>query len=207
VGVTTEALDPPSFPTSWTASYVSYWQPALPDDLITSGTVWFDYDRDAFRIDGLFNPWSETEHGYRLWLSEVNRYGARTALLREVRYTHEGDSYRAQRVDTEAPSQGCLVPRTVLRDRGARVVEAATLLGFTCVGWDFVDERRRPVRYYMAENARLVRMVTGNPGGRASVRDFPTWSSAPIPNDVFAADGTNTVAASAVDSVEVRGRR
>ncbi len=183
--VTTKGPEPPAFPARWTASYVSYWQPSSHDDAITSGTVWFDYDRRAFRIDGLFNPWSEVEHGYRLWLSEVNRYGEGAVFFRELRYRAEEGFHRSERVDTEAPSQGCLLPRTVLRDRDARAVEAVTLLGFPCIGWHFVDERGRPARYYLSDDARLVRMVTGEPTERASVRDFPTWSCAPVPDDVF----------------------
>ena len=64
---------PPLLPEDqWSGSFVSYWEPMLPGDAITSGTAWFDYKRGVFRIDGLINPWDEASTGVRQWVSETN---------------------------------------------------------------------------------------------------------------------------------------
>ncbi|KAA1247023.1 violacein biosynthesis enzyme VioE [Aquimarina sp. RZ0] len=61
----------PQLPDTWQAAYISLWKPMMPENFISNGMAWFDYDKGLYRIDGLSNPWDVKTTGYKLWLSEI----------------------------------------------------------------------------------------------------------------------------------------
>jgi len=167
---------------------VSYWEPMLPGDAMTSGTAWFDYNRGVFRIDGLINPWDEESTGVRQWVSETNFYDEGVSYRWTVDYARESARYEGRPLSVrEARSSGCIVPADILRRHQAIHVGEATILCVASEGWRF--ERpgdKGTATYWFRRGERiLLRMVSGDRAVHASIRDFPTFDQAPIPAAVF----------------------
>ncbi|MBA8736169.1 violacein biosynthesis enzyme VioE [Chromobacterium violaceum] len=188
-----ENREPPLLPARWSSAYVSYWSPMLPDDQLTSGYCWFDYERDICRIDGLFNPWSERDTGYRLWMSEVGNAASGRTWKQKVAYGRERTALGEQlcerpQDDETGPFAELFLPRDVLRRLGARHIGRRVVLGREADGWRYQRPGKGPSTLYLdAASGTPLRMVTGDEASRASLRDFPNVSEAEIPDAVFAA--------------------
>ncbi|MBE3024729.1 violacein biosynthesis enzyme VioE [Janthinobacterium sp. GW458P] len=184
-------LAPPLLPLQWSSAYVSYWTPMQEDDQVTSGYCWFDYARNICRIDGLFNPWSEKEHGHLLWMSEIGDARRKQSRKQKVAYARQAEATGAQLqgmalADEVTPFHDLFLPQAVLPDAGARHDGRHTVLGQEADAW-IVERMGKPpsVFYLEAGGNRLLRMVTGNDPQHLSVRDFPNLQVGGIPDSVF----------------------
>ncbi len=184
----TKSKTPPNFPDRWSSSYISYWQPMLEEDQITSGYCWFDYNRNVCRIDGLFNPWSERKTGHRLWMSEIVKANAGLTRKSKIAYSREKySSYQA--VPLKDDVEAChklLLQQNVLTQNNATYVGSFSILGLETVAWTFTPPGKAPSTYYFQQGTNhLIRMVTGDPNYHASVRDFPNFNTLIIPDSIF----------------------
>ena len=182
---------PPTLPDRWSTSYISYWQPMLEEDRITSGYCWFDYTRNLCRIDGLFNPWSETETGHRLWMSEIVTANAGITRKTKIAYSREKISEQSsyQAIPLEDDVEVChklLLQQDVLTQNNATYAGSHNILELETDAWTFTPPGKAPSTYYFKKNTNhLIRMVTGDPNNHASVRDFPTFNTQIIPDSIF----------------------
>lgn len=189
-------LAPPLLPMQWSSAYISYWTPMQEDDQVTSGYCWFDYARNICRIDGLFNPWSEKEHGHLLWMSEIGDARREQSRKQKVAYARQAEATGEQLhgtalADEVTPFHVLFLPQTVLLDGAARHDGRHTVLGREADAW--VVERAgkaSSVFYLEAGGNRLLRMVTGNDAQHLSVRDFPNLFVGDIPDSVFTSCNT-----------------
>ena len=189
-------VSPPLLPLQWSSAYVSYWTPMQADDQLTSGYCWFDYARNICRIDGLFNPWSEKEHGHLLWMSEIGDARREQSRKQKVAYARQAQATGAQLqgtalADEVTPFQALFLPQAVLLDGGARHDGRHSVLGRETDAW-VVERTGKPpsVFYLQAGGNRLLRMVTGNDPRHLSVRDFPNLLVGDIPDSVFTSCNT-----------------
>ena len=186
------AITPPLLPAQWSSSYISYWQPMQKEDHITSGVCWFDYEQNRCRIDGLFNPWSEQETGHRLWMSEIVSAGegktkkSKIAYYRESSAQNQGE-YEAVALDDDLePCHEVLLTQDILLQYQASYAGSQRLLGRETDAWTLNKPGKGPCTYYFIKGTnQLIRMVTGDPQVRASVRDFPNFTSNAIPAEIF----------------------
>lgn len=182
---------PPLLPEAWSSAYVSYWQPMLPEDQLTSGFCWFDYRHNRCRIDGLFNPWSEHDTGYRLWMSEIGDANACRTVKHKVAYSREttatGTVLRgAPLADEPSPFHELYLPRAVLRDNHADDLGHCEVLGQSARVWRFERPGKGAVTLLLDSASGLpLRMVSGE-SCHVSVRDFTNPAMIPIPEAVFA---------------------
>jgi violacein biosynthesis enzyme VioE len=182
---------PPMLPVQWSTSYVSYWQPMLEKDRMTSGYCWFDYSRNVCRIDGLFNPWSEKETGYSLWMSEIFTPGEGQTRKAKIAYTKEGSSeqstYQATPLKDDVDEcHELLLTQDILIRNNATYAGSHTILAMETDAWTFTRLLKSPSTYYFKQGTNhLVRMVTGNPNKHASVRDFPNFDTHIISDNIF----------------------
>ncbi|KUM02166.1 violacein biosynthesis enzyme VioE [Chromobacterium subtsugae] len=184
---------PPLLPQQWSSAYVSYWSPMLQDDQLSSGYCWFDYGRNICRIDGLFNPWSEEDTGYRLWMSETGNAASGRTRKQKVAYGREAMAYGTALCDIPlddetGPFRQLFLPRDVLAAHDARYAGRHTVLGQEADAWTYQRAGKGPsTLYFQAGTNLLLRMVTGDDRQHASVRDFPNLSTAMIPGEIFSA--------------------
>jgi anthraniloyl-CoA monooxygenase len=179
---------PPILPDMWSASYVSYWFPRQAGDEMTSGHVWFDYPGERFRIDGLFNPWDEAATGHRLWMSEIGWPGQGTTFKLTVPYPGGPQGHAAgDPAWRSEPLAASLLPQRVLAERNAQRVDTPLVLGEAAHAWRFERPGAKgPATYvWSADERRLLRMVTGDPQRRASIRDFFNFSAATLAPSIF----------------------
>ena len=189
--VSTMLDQPPLLPAQWFASYVSYWQPMAPGDEITSGSCWFDYGRKAFRIDRLFNPWDKST-GYRLWMSEIGFYGeGKTRKYRRCIIGHAGSMPRSR---SASPAQSTwwrrITDSLYHATRSAFRGDAVRIENHLGPRWRWLvlpaaGGARSCHIHLQAGTHRLLRMVTGDPTVRASIRDFPIFRDDDLPQWVF----------------------
>lgn len=182
---------PPLLPMQWSSAYISYWTPMQDDDQVTSGYCWFDYARNICRIDGLFNPWSEKEHGHLLWMSEIGDARREQSRKQKVAYARQagatGEQLQATALaDEVTPFHELFLPQAVLLDGSARHDGRHSVLGQEADAW-VVARAGKPssVFYLEAGGNRLLRMVMGNDPQHLSVRDFPNLLIGDIPDSVF----------------------
>ncbi|OHX17058.1 violacein biosynthesis enzyme VioE [Chromobacterium sphagni] len=184
----------PLLPQQWSSAYVSYWSPMQPEDQLSSGYCWFDYRRNICRIDGLFNPWSEEDTGYRLWMSETGNAASGRTRKQKVAYGREAMAFGTVLcdipLDDEAgPFPQLFLPRDVLLTHDAQYVGRHMVLGQEADAWTYQRPDKGPsTLYFQAGTGLLLRMVTGDDRQHASVRDFPNLSTAEIPAGIFAAN-------------------
>ena len=189
-------VSPPLLPMQWSSAYVSYWTPMQEDDQITSGYCWFDYARNICRIDGLFNPWPEKEHGHLLWMSEIGDARREQSRKQKVAYARQVQATGAQLqgtalADEVTPFQALFLPQAVLLDGGARHDGRHSVLGREADAWVVEPAGKPPSVFYLeADGNRLLRMVTGNDPQHRSVRDFPNLSVGDIPDSIFTSCNT-----------------
>ena len=189
-------VSPPLLPLQWSSAYVSYWTPMQADDQLTSGYCWFDYARNICRIDGVFNPWSEKEHGHLLWMSEIGDARREQSRKQKVAYARQAQATGEQLqgtalADEVTPFHDLFLPQAVLLDGGARHDGRHSVLGRETDAW-VVERTGKPpsVFYLQAGGNRLLRMVTGNDPRHLSVRDFPNLQLGDIPDSVFTSCNT-----------------
>lgn len=189
-------LAPPLLPLQWSSAYVSYWTPMQADDQVTSGYCWFDYARNICRIDGLFNPWPEKEHGHLLWMSEIGDARREQSRKQKVAYARQAQATGEQLqgtalADEVIPFHELFLPQAVLVDGSARHDGLHSVLGREADAW-VVERPGNPpsVFYLQAGGNRLLRMVTGNDPQHLSVRDFPKLLVGDIPHSVFTSCNT-----------------
>ncbi|MDN2701177.1 violacein biosynthesis enzyme VioE [Janthinobacterium sp. SUN100] len=189
-------VSPPLLPMQWSSAYISYWTPMQEDDQVTSGYCWFDYARNICRIDGLFNPWSEKEHGHLLWMSEIGDARREQSRKQKVSYARQAQATGEQLqgtalADEVTPFHELFLPQAVLLGGGARHDGRHTVLGREADAW-VVERTGKPssVFYLEAGGNRLLRMVTGNDPQHLSVRDFPNLFVGDIPDSVFTSCNT-----------------
>lgn len=182
---------PPLLPDQWSTSYISYWQPMLEEDQITSGYCWFDYNRNVCRIDGLFNPWSEKETGYKLWMSEIFTPGEGQTRKTKIAYSREEinkkNTYQPMLLndDVDACHQ-VLITQDILIQNNATYAGSYTILGLKTYAWTFTPQGKSPSTYYLKQGTNhLIRMVTGDSNKHASVRDFLNFNTHMIPDNIF----------------------
>lgn len=189
-------LAPPLLPLQWSSAYISYWTPMRQDDQVTSGYCWFDYARNICRIDGLFNPWPEKEHGHLLWMSEIGDARREQSRKQKVAYARQARASGEQLhgtalADEVTPFHELFLPQAVLQDGSARHDGSHTVLGRAADAWVVERAGKPPSVFYLeAGSNRLLRMVTGNAPRHLSVRDFPNLSVGDIPDSVFASCAT-----------------
>ena len=181
---------PPMLPEQWSTSYISYWQPMLKEDQITSGYCWFDYNQNLCRIDGLFNPWSEEENGHRLWMSEIFTPGKGETRKNKIAYTREANeqnTYQAITLEDDVdPCHELLLTQDILIRHNASYAGSHTILGQKTDAWTFTRPGKGVSTYYFKQGTNhLIRMVTGDPNKHASVRDFPNLNTQVISDNVF----------------------
>jgi protodeoxyviolaceinate monooxygenase len=182
---------PPMLPEQWGTSYISYWQPMLEEDHITSGYCWFDYSRNLCRIDGLFNPWSEKETGHRLWMSEI--FTPSEGQTRKTKIAYAKDERNKQSTyqaipfkDDIDPCHELLLTQDILIQNNATYAGSYTILGVKTDAWTFTRQGKSLSTYYFKQGTNhLIRMVTGDPLKHASVRDFPNFNTQVIPDNIF----------------------
>ena len=176
----------PLLPPRWRSSYVSYWHPMLPGARITSGHVWFDYERGACRIDGMFNPWDEAAAGHLLWISEIHWFARGVMHRRQVTYTREGDGFVARALPpVESPSPGPPLPRDAVAAPDARPGDALELLGRLARPWTHALHGRALTLSLCTRTGLPLRMCTEKQPGHRSIRDFPTVTDDPIDPAIF----------------------
>ncbi|AFY56407.1 violacein biosynthesis enzyme VioE [Rivularia sp. PCC 7116] len=188
--VKTEPQTPPLLPKQWSTSYVSYWQPMLDEDQITSGYCWFDYSNNLGRIDGLFNPWSEKETGHRLWMSQIFTPGKGETRMSKVAYArkeNEQTAYKAVNLEDDVDScHELLLTQDILIRHNATYAGSHTILGIKTDAWKFKRPGKAVSTYYFKQGTNhLIRMVTGDPNKHASVRDFPNLNTEVISGNIF----------------------
>lgn len=189
-------LAPPLLPLQWSSAYISYWTPMREDDQVTSGYCWFDYARNICRIDGLFNPWPEKEHGHLLWMSEIGDARREQSRKQKVAYTRQAEASGEQLhstalADEVIPFHDLFLPQAVLLDGGARHDGLHSVLGREADAWVVERTGKPPSVFYLeAGGNRLLRMVTGNDPQHRSVRDFPNLFVGDIPDSVFTSCNT-----------------
>jgi violacein biosynthesis enzyme VioE len=182
---------PPLLPDQWSTSYISYWQPMLEEDQITSGYCWFDYSRNVCRIDGLFNPWSEKETGHRLWMTEIFTPSEGKTRKTKISYTREETSeqstYQATPLKDDVDScYEVLITQDILFQNNAAYAGSYKILGLKTDAWTFTQLGKGPSTYYFKQGTNhLIRMVTKHLNNHASVRDFPTFNTQIIPDNIF----------------------
>jgi violacein biosynthesis enzyme VioE len=189
-------LAPPLLPLQWSSAYISYWTPMREDDQVTSGYCWFDYARNICRIDGLFNPWPEKEHGHLLWMSEIGDARREQSRKQKVAYTRQAEASGEQLHDTALadeviPFHDLFLPQAVLLDGGTRHDGRHSVLGREADAWVVERTGKPPSVFYLeAGGNRLLRMVTGNDPQHRSVRDFPNLFVGDIADSVFTSCNT-----------------
>jgi violacein biosynthesis enzyme VioE len=189
-------LAPPLLPLQWSSAYVSYWTPMQEDDQVTSGYCWFDYARNICRIDGLFNPWPEKEHGHLLWMSEIGDARREQSRKQKVAYARQAEAAGEQLqgtalADEVTPFHDLFLPQAVLLDGSARQDGRHSVLGREADAWVVERTGKPPSVFYLEAGAnRLLRMVTGNDPLHLSVRDFPKLFVGDIPDSVFTSCNT-----------------
>ena len=189
-------VSPPLLPMQWSSAYVSYWTPMQADDQVTSGYCWFDYARNICRIDGLFNPWSEKEHGHLLWMSEIGDARREQSRKQKVAYARQAQATGEQLqgtalADEVTPFHDLFLPQAVLVDGSARHDGLHSVLGREADAWVVERTGKPPSVFYLeAGGNRLLRMVTGNDPQHLSVRDFPNLLVGDIPDSVFTSCNT-----------------
>lgn len=182
---------PPMLPIQWSTSYVSYWQPMLESDRMTSGYCWFDYRRNVCRIDGLFNPWAEKETGYSLWMSEIFTPEEGQTHKAKIAYTKSGGkeqtTYQAIPLNDDVDScHELLLTQDILIRYNAIYAGSHTILAMQTDAWTFTRHLKGQSTYYFQQGTNhLVRMVTGDPNKHASVRDFLNFDTHIIPEHIF----------------------
>ena len=187
---------PPLLPLQWSSAYISYWTPMRQDDQVTSGYCWFDYARNICRIDGLFNPWPEKEHGHLLWMSEIGDARREQSRKQKVAYARQAQATGEQLhgtalADEVTPFHELFLPQAVLQDGSARHDGSHTVLGREADAWVVERAGKPPSVFYLeAGSNRLLRMVTGNDPQHLSVRDFPKLFVGDIPDSVFTSCNT-----------------
>ncbi|MDZ5636381.1 violacein biosynthesis enzyme VioE [Janthinobacterium sp. GMG1] len=189
-------LAPPPLPLQWSSAYISYWTPMRKDDQVTSGYCWFDYARNICRIDGLFNPWPEKEHGHLLWMSEIGDARREQSRKQKVAYTRQAEASGEQLHGTALADEviqfhDLFLPQAVLLDGGARHDGRHSVLGREADAWVVERTGKPPSVFYLeAGGNRLLRMVTGNDPQHRSVRDFPNLFVGDIADSVFTSCNT-----------------
>lgn len=182
---------PPMLPTQWSTSYISYWQPMLEQDQMTSGYCWFDYSCNVCRIDGLFNPWPEKETGHRLWMSEIFTPGNGQTRKSKVAYTKEEKNEQStyQAIPLKDDVDACdevFLTQDILIKNNATYAGSYTIFGLKTDAWTFNRQGKGSSTYYFKQGTNhLIRMVTGDPLKHASVRDFPNFNTHIIPDSIF----------------------
>lgn len=181
---------PPMLPERWSTSYISYWQPMLEEDRITSGYCWFDYSCNVCRIDGLFNPWSEKETGHTLWMSEIftpSQGQTRKTKIAYTRVDNQQSIYEAIPFKDDVDvCHELLLSQDILIQNNATYAGSYTILGLKADAWTFNRSTKGPSTYYFKQGTNhLIRMVTGDPNKHASVRDFPNFNTQVIPGNIF----------------------
>ncbi|MGY3802668.1 violacein biosynthesis enzyme VioE [Pigmentibacter ruber] len=182
---------PPLLPDQWSSSYISYWQPMQQEDQITSGICWFDYEKNCCRIDGLFNPWSESKTGHHLWMSEIITARDKKTKKSKVAYYRKqaqtGTEYEAVVLkDDESNCDELILTQDILFKYQSKFLGNVHLLGKEADVWSFIKPGKGLSTYYFAKNTnQLIRMVTGDPKIHASVRDFPNFNTSVISDDIF----------------------
>ncbi|OHU86544.1 MULTISPECIES: violacein biosynthesis enzyme VioE [Pseudoalteromonas] len=183
---------PPRLPNKWSSSYISYWQPMLPEDDITSGYCWFDYTKNVCRIDGLFNPWSEAQKGHRLWMSEIMYPSSNESFKAKVAYTRAHTNMPSEFIESVLNDEvdAChelILTQDVLIQCNAQFIGLHDVLGQSAEAWTFERPHGKgPATYYFATGTnQLLRMITGDPNVHASVRDFPNFNTLDIPASTF----------------------
>lgn len=174
----------PLLPACWQSSYVSYFCPQRPEDRVTSGYAWFDYERGVSRIDGFVNPWDERTHGYRLWVSEIHWFGV---SCRRVRFAYTGttEGLGVRRLaDLELASTGPALPRELLRTGAAAPAAPVDILGRAAIPWRVAGPRATTV-YACTRTGAPLRVCVEKQPGHLSVRDFLTLDQRPIAAERF----------------------
>ena len=184
-------LKKPVLPDRWSTSYVSYWQPMLEDDELTSGYCWFDYKRQICRIDGMFNPWSEKKTGHKLWMSEVGNAFTQRTVKYKMAYAKEtiGDNLNCIATPLEKSSESfkeLFLTQDSLVVYDAEFAGTSTVMEHVVDAWSYKAPNKSPVTLYFIQGTNhLVRMVTGDPSVHASVRDFLNFNTEEIPDCIF----------------------
>jgi hypothetical protein len=182
--------EPPRLPEPrWSSSYISYWAPTRPGDRLTSGHVWYDYERRVYRIDGVVNPWDRP--GETLWRSEIHFFGDGACFQRDVSYTQDdhGQVRSTGLLRRRLPPGASIVPADLLITCHAQFDGQEEVLGMPAERWRFTRPDGRPSIWYLRpETSALVRMVTGDPREHALIRDLPTFSTSSFPESVFAVE-------------------
>ncbi|MCC5661246.1 violacein biosynthesis enzyme VioE [Nostoc sp. XA010] len=187
-------FQPPLLPVQWTSAYITYWSPMKQGNFISSGSVWFDYESEVYRIDGIFNPWDVEKTGYQLWMSEVTFYGQGKSLVSKLPYhiKQENDVTAAFNYDVaelegqEVKANNSIVPRDILITGKATFQGTEKILGMEVDCWEF--ERDNPFnmhRFYLKKGSNeLVRMQQFK-NGQMLIRDLPNPSTDQIDQKVF----------------------
>lgn len=190
--LTTIEKVPPILPAQWSSSYISYWQPMKPEDHITSGYCWFDYNANICRIDGLFNPWSEAQTGHRLWMSEIMRPKTSESFKTKVAYTRQSmttvGEFDAEVLNDETgPCHELILEQDILQRCNAEFIGTYEVLGYQTDAWTFqrLGGKGLATYYFISGTNHLIRMVTGDPNVLASVRDFPNFNTLAIADETF----------------------
>ncbi len=182
---------PPMLPSQWSSSYISYWQPMLEEDEMTSGYCWFDYSRNVCRIDGLFNPWSEKKTGYKLWMSEIFTPSQGQTCKSKIAYTKEEKKEQNiyQAIPLKNDVDACyelLLTQDILIRNNATYAGSHTILGHKTDAWTFTRLGKGKSTYYFKQATNhLIRMLTEYPNKHASIRDFPNFNTHMTPEHIF----------------------
>lgn len=180
-------------PIQWHSSYITYWSPMQKGNFISSGYVWFDYQLEAYRIDGIFNPWDVDKNGYHLWMSEITFYGHRKSRIYKVPYHIKGKDniseffhYETAEVEiNESEGNKPIIPRDILIVGKAKFKQPNNILGMEVDCWEFDNNILNMQYFYTKKNTEeLVRMQQFK-NGQLLIRDFPNFSTEPIDQKIF----------------------
>jgi hypothetical protein len=163
-------------------------------NFISSGYVWFDYELDVYRIDGIFNPWDVEKTGYQLWMSEVTFYGQGKSYIYKLPYhiKREGSvtepfDYDVSEIEFQKVEvNNSIVPRDILMTGKAALKGTDEILGMEVDCWEFdKDNPFKMHRFYLKKGSNeLVRMQQFK-NGQMLIRDLPNLSTEQIDQNVF----------------------
>lgn len=187
-------IQPPFLPTQWNAAYITYWSPMNKENFISSGFVWFDYELEVYRIDGIFNPWDVEKTGYQLWMSEITFYGQGKSYvyklpyhIKDVASVEEPFEYEVGELeDRVVEAHSSILPRDILISGKATLKGTEKILGIEVDCWQFDQENpfNMDCFYLKKGSNELVRMKQFK-NGQLLIRDLPNLSTQQINRTIF----------------------
>ncbi|BAZ10753.1 hypothetical protein NIES4071_25770 [Calothrix sp. NIES-4071] len=191
----TNKSQPPLLPKQWFASYVTFWAPMKKENFISSGCVWFDYELEVYRIDGIFNPWDVEKTGHQLWMSEITSYGQGKSKIFKLPYHVKNLSNKNESFEYEVGNltndvverHNSIVPRDILISGNAKFQGNEKIFGVEVDCWKFDSNNPFQMEcFYLKKHSNELIRMTQFKNGQLLIRDLPVFSTQTIDQTIFA---------------------